>query len=141
MRGSMTAVVATLVGLGMLGTVMAQTQQAPSAPRSGPYSAPSRSDVPKEKQVEGTVSKVDPLANTVNVSAGLFGLRHATVQVADDTRIVVQGQPSKLTDINEGDKVKATYESRDGKNVARVIEVEKAPPAQRSSRASGSSTP
>jgi hypothetical protein len=57
--------------------------------------------VPKEKQVEGTVSKVDPLANTVNVSAGLFGLRHATVQVADDTRIVVQGQPSKLTDINE----------------------------------------
>jgi hypothetical protein len=137
----MTAIVTTLVGLAMVGTVMAQTQQSPSAPRSSPSSTPARTDMAKEKQVEGTVSKVDPLARTVNISAGLFGLRGATVQVADDTRILVQGQPSKLMDISEGDKVKATYESRDGKNLARSIEIEKKLPAQRSSRAPGSSTP
>jgi hypothetical protein len=137
MRGSVTASLAILAGLAMLGTVVAQAQQQPSAPLPAPPAATATPDVPKEKQVEGTVSKIDPLARTVGVSAGLFGLRGATVQVADDTQILVQGQPSRLTDIQPGDKVRASYEVRDGKNLARAIEVTERKTTQRSSRASG----
>ena len=71
----------------------------------------------------------------MGVSTGLFGLLGATVQVADDTQILVQGQPSKLTDIQQGDKVRASYEVRDGKNLARSIEVTQKKAQQRSSRA------
>ena len=129
MRGSVKASLATLIGLAMLGTVVAQAQQQPSARTTA--------DLLKEKHVEGTVSKVDPLARTVGVSSGLFGLLGATVQVADDTQILVQGQPSKLTDIQHGDKVRASYEVRDGKNLARSIEVTERKAPLRSSRASG----
>ena len=122
MRGRVAASLAILAGLVMLGTVVAQAQQQPSAPRPAPPAATATPDVPKEKQIEGTVSKIDPLARTVGVSAGLFGLRGATVQVADDTQILVQGQPSRLH-IQPGDKVRASYEVRDGKNLARAIEV------------------
>ncbi len=132
MRGSLAASLAILAGLVMLGTVVAQAQQQPSAPRPAPPAATATPDVPKEKQIEGTVSKIDPLARTVGVSAGLFGRRGATVQVADDTQILVQGQPSSLTD-----KVRASYEVRDGKNLARAIEVTERKTTQRSSRASG----
>ena len=137
MRGSVRASLATLIGLAMLGTVVAQAQQQPSAPRPAPPAARTTAELPKEKHVEGTVSKVDPLARTVGVSSGLFGLLGATVQVADDTQILVQGQPSKLTDIQHGDKVRASYEVRDGKNLARSIEVTERKAPQRSSRASG----
>ena len=137
MRGSVTATVAMLAGLVMLGTVVAQAQVQPSAPRPAPPAATATPEVQKDKQVEGTVSKVDPLGRTVGVSTGLFGLLGATVQVADDTQILVQGQPSKLTDIQQGDKVRASYEVRDGKNLARSIEVTQKKAQQRSSRASG----
>ena len=137
MRGSVTATVAMLAGLVMLGTVVAQAQVQPSAPRPAPPTATATPEFHKDKQVEGTVSKVDPLGRTVGVSTGLFGLLGATVQVADDTQILVQGQPSKLTDIQQGDKVRASYEVRDGKNLARSIEVTQKKAQQRSSRASG----
>src|SRR6185436_1192576 len=71
MRGSVKASLATLIGLAMLGTVVAQAQQQPSAPRPAPPAARTTADLPKEKHVEGTVSKVDPLARTVGVSSGL----------------------------------------------------------------------
>jgi Cu/Ag efflux protein CusF len=134
MRGSVTATVAMLAGLVMLGTVVAQAQVQPSSPRPAPPAA-TTPEVIKDKHVEGTVSKVDPLGRTVGVSTGLFGLLGATVQVADDTQILVQGQPSKLTDIQQGDKVRASYEVRDGKNLARSIEVTQKKAQQRSSRA------
>ena len=141
MRGTVTATVAMLAGLVMLGTVVAQAQVQPSAPRPAPPAATATPEVQKDKQVEGTVSKVDPLGRTVGVSTGLFGLLGATVQVADDTQILVQGQPSKLTDIQQGDKVRASYEVRDGKNLARSIEVTQKKAQQRSSRASLSADP
>jgi hypothetical protein len=137
MRGSVTASVAILAGLVMLGTAVAQPQQQPSAPRPAPPAATATPELPREKQVEGTVSKVDPLGRTVGVSTGLFGLLGATVQVADDTQILLKGQPSKLTDIRRGDKVRASYEVRDGKNLARSIEVTERKAPQRSSRAPG----
>ena len=39
------------------------------------------------------------------------------------SQIRVQGQPASLTEIKEGARVKAFYEVRDGKNVARMIDV------------------
>ena len=89
-----------------------------TAPRSAP--AP---EIPKERQIEGTVGKVDALGKTVGVSTGFFGLLGRTLQVDDGTLIRVQGQPASLTEIKEGARVKASYEVRDGKNVARMIDV------------------
>jgi Cu/Ag efflux protein CusF len=107
-----------LVGLAMLGAVTAQAQQ-PVPP--GPAAPPGRA--PQERQVAGTVSKVDPLEKTVAISSGLFGLLGATVRVADDTQIRVEGKPATLAEIREGAKVRASYEVRDGGNIAKSIEV------------------
>jgi hypothetical protein len=111
-------------------SLQAQPQQPGSqqpAPRSVPAPEPS-----KERQVEGTVSKVDAMEKTVGVSTGLFGLLGRTVQVDDATQIRVQGQPAPITEIKEGDRIKASYEVRDGKNVAKLIDVtaEKLPAAK-----------
>jgi Cu/Ag efflux protein CusF len=77
----------------------------------------------KPKEVEGTVKKVDPAARSVQVSSGLLGIFGATLEVTDQTKINVQGKDGSLADIREGAKVKASYESRDGKNVAKSIDV------------------
>ena len=126
MRRTIAFSVALLVGLAMIGTAAAQTAppttQRPMPPPGATPPAPPP-EMPKEKEVEGTVSKVDPLAKTVGVSSGLFGLMGATVQVADGTEIRVLGQRGTLADIKEGTRVKASYEVRDGKNLAKTIEV------------------
>ena len=114
-----------LVAIAMLvaSSVGAQ-QQTPNSqrPMPAPRSTPAP-EVPVERQVEGTVSKVDAMGKTVGVSTGFFGLLGKTLQVDDTTRIVVQGQPASLAQIQEGAKVKAAYEVRDGKNVAKMIDV------------------
>ncbi len=69
------------------------------------------------------MKKVDPATQTVQISAGLFGLLGRTLQVDDRTQIQVEGRQGTLADIREGTKVKAAYESRDGKNVATRIEI------------------
>ena len=63
------------------------------------------------------------MGKTVGVSTGLFGLLGRTLQVDDGTQIRVQGQPATLTEIKEGARIKAFFEVRDGKNVARLIDV------------------
>jgi hypothetical protein len=136
MRRRIAVSLVMLLGLTMMvGVAVAQTQQSappsPSAPSPGvqpPMTPPSGGaaptpGLPKEKHIEGTVSKVDPLAKTVGVSTGLFGLLGATVQVADDTKIVVQGQPATLSEIKTGARVRASYEVRDGKNLGKLIDV------------------
>src|SRR5262249_12598116 len=77
------------------------------------------------------------MSKTVGVSTGLFGLLGTTVQVDDGTKIRVQSQPASVTEIREGDSVKASYEVRDGKNIAKMIDVtaEKLEPATPSSPA------
>jgi Cu/Ag efflux protein CusF len=106
---------------------VAQTQAPSSSPpsSSAPASPPpaAKSDVSKTKEVEGTVKKVDAASKEVKVSSGLLGLFGATLQVTDETKINVQGKEGKLADLQEGAKVKAAYESRDGKNVAKSIDV------------------
>jgi Cu/Ag efflux protein CusF len=105
---------------------LAQTQ-APAPPGSAPRPAPGAGAVapekPTTKEVEGTVKKVDQAARSVQVSSGLLGIFGATLEVTDETKIHVQGKDGSLSDIREGAKVKASYESRDGKNVAKSIDV------------------
>ena len=66
---------------------------------------------------------MDPATKSVQVSSGLLGIFGATLEVTDETKINVQGKDGSLADIREGARVKASYESRDGKNVAKSIDV------------------
>ena len=109
--------------------VMAQTAPisppAPASPRApGPADlpAPRTPSPPQEKLIDGSVKKVDPAAKTVQVGwfLGLFG---TTLEVTGDTHIAVGGTKASLLDIREGDRVKASYEAREGKNIAKSIEV------------------
>lgn len=102
---------------------MAQTQTAPPAPARPAPAAPATPSVERPKEVEGTVKKVDAATRSVQVSSGLLGLFGATLEVTDETKISVQGRGGSIADLREGAKVKAAYESRDGKNVATSIDV------------------
>jgi Cu/Ag efflux protein CusF len=115
------ASIAALLAL-VVAPALAQTQT-PAPPGSAPRPAPEKSMPDKPKEVEGTVKKVDPATKSVQVSSGLLGIFGATLEVTDETKINVQGKDGSLADIREGAKVKASYESRDGKNVAKSIDV------------------
>ena len=109
--------------------VMAQT--APPAPPAsaapGPTDQPSAMtpSPPEEKLIDGPVKQVDPVAKTVKVG-WFLGLLSTTLEVTDDTQIAVGGMKASLQDIQEGARVKAAYEARDGKYVAKSIETEQA---------------
>jgi len=120
---------------------------APSAPadsglRQAPSPAPS---VPVTKVIDGPVKDVDPAAKTVEVG-WLLGFLSTTLEVTDDTQIAIDGEKGSLDRIHEGDQVKASYEARDGKNLAKAIEVTQpekesmpskaAPPARESPQSS-----
>jgi hypothetical protein len=115
----------------ILGPVMAQTQEpmkAPPVPGVGGGGMPPAPPAPAEpriKEVEGTVKKIDALGKSLQVSY-MLGLLGATLQVTDETDIQVQGRRASLTDLRERARVKASYETRDGKNVAKAIEVKSA---------------
>ena len=100
---------------------------APSAPaESGLKPAPSEApNVSMTKVIDGPVKKVDPAAKTVKVG-WLLGLLSTTLEVNDDTRIAVEGEKGSLDRIHEGDEVRASYEVRDGKNLAKAIDVTQA---------------
>jgi len=112
----------------------AQTQMPPPAP-----AAPAS---PTPASLEGTVKKVDHNAKTVLVSSGLFGLFGRTLEVTGDTQIQVEGRQATLTDIQEGAKVKASYEWRGGKKIATRLDVMPAPqPAAKSPADPGAPKP
>lgn len=122
--------VATLVTVTALmfgaGPAMAQSPQ-PVPPGSPGASGPRTTLA----SVEGTVRKVDPAAGKVQVSSGLFGLFGTTLDVTSDTQIQVEGRQTSLADIREGDKVKASYEVREGQSIAKSIRVTPAPESRR----------
>jgi len=116
--------VASIVALLALVVAPALAQsQAPAPPSATPRPMPEKAMPEKAKEVEGTVKKVDPATKSVQVSSGLLGIFGATLEVTDQTKINVQGKDGSLADIREGARVKASYESRDGKNVATSIDV------------------
>lgn len=119
MRRFLNVLVLTGVIVGLAaGPAMAQGLGTPP-PGAG---APGAEAVPREKQVEGPVKKVDPAAKTVQVG-WFLGLFRTTLQVNDDTQIMADGRKGSLEDIREGAKVKAAYELREGKYIAKSIEV------------------
>jgi hypothetical protein len=99
------------------GWVQAQMPASPAAPAS-----------PIASSLEGTVKKVDTSTGMVRVSSGIFGLFPRTLEVTSETQVQIEGRQGTLMDIQEGSKVKAAYEVRQGKNVATRLEVV-APPA------------
>jgi len=105
----------------------AQTTSPPGSPGASGLSPGAMPSPPMEQSVDGSVKKVDQASNTVQVGR-LFGLLSTTLAVTDDTQIAVEGAKGSLMDIQEGDKVKAAYEVRDGKNIAKSIEVTHAEP-------------
>jgi Cu/Ag efflux protein CusF len=127
----MTRFTGSLVTVATVLTWMLVTPAHPQTTSSGPAPLPGASpaqeapaqEAPKDKQVEGTIKKVDPMTKTVEVSSGIFNLFGATLQVGDETQIRVDGRQESLVGVREGAKVKASYEVRDGKNVAKSIEV------------------
>lgn len=100
----------------------------PAAPRAAQGTPPPMpASPPQAKVMDGPVKQVDPLGKTIAVG-WLFGLLSTTLDVTEDTRIAVEGATGSLQDIREGDVVKASYEVRDGKNIAKAIEVTEAEP-------------
>ena len=100
----------------------------PTTPRAAQGTPPPMSaSPPQAKVMDGPVKQVDPLGKTVRVG-WLFGLMSTTLDVTEETRIAVEGATGSLQDIREGDVVKAAYEARDGKNIAKAIEVTEAEP-------------
>ncbi len=132
MKNVLKLVLATAVVLSLTAPLaMAQVAPAPSpgAPSAGsappPSAMPSTSpnaNVPREQTISGPVKGVDPMAKTVKVGR-LMGLFSKTLQVDDNTQIDVHGSKASLTDIREGDQVKASYESRNGEDIAKSIDV------------------
>ena len=110
---------AALVAL-MLGAGPAMGQF--PAPQAGSPETP-RAPAPSVSSLEGTVKKVDHEAGKVEVAAGWFGFFGRTLDVTPGTQIRVEGRPGALTEIREGDKVRAAYEVREGLSIARSINV------------------
>ena len=133
LRTSRNAGLATSIALGLtLGTFPA-TAQAPAAPADSPAAVPAPGNPTNSAEMlersgkieilEGSVKQVDPGAGTLQVIAGPLGVMSRTLEVGEDTQIAVDGRQATLADLQEGSKVKAAYQSRDGKHVATRIEV------------------
>jgi hypothetical protein len=140
MRYMTVAAAVALILVLAAGPVLAQVgRPAPVIPGAppAPSGVPPADKPPVEKittgMLEGAVKKVDPGAGELHVSSGLFGVFRKTLEVSNDTEIQMNGQKGTLADLREGETVKASYESRDGKNFATRIEAmpaeEKAPRA------------
>jgi hypothetical protein len=121
----------------------AVAQTAPNQPGAPPGLAdpglrvappPVASMPPMEQFIDGPVKGVDSGEKTVRVG-WFFGLLSTTLEVTDDTHIAIDGATGSLDMIREGDRVEATYEAKDGKNVARAIDVTHAESAARPSGA------
>ena len=104
---------------------LAQMQQTAPSPAAVPPPvtvAPTDTKTTTD-QLEGSVKNVDLGAGTLQVSYGPLGLFRRTIEVPDNTVIRVEGRQATLADIREGEKVRASYERRETKNVATRVEV------------------
>ena len=67
--------------------------------------------------MEGKIQSIDTASKEIVLDDG-------TKLVLDDsTNIMVEGKAGNLEDLKEGAKVKASYDEKDGKNVAASLEV------------------
>jgi hypothetical protein len=130
-----------IIAVGLVAALLAVVEMAlAQQPVPRPDPRPQQQD-PVARDLTGTVKKVDPAGRTVHVSSGRLGIFSTTLMVTDDTRIQVQGRDGALTDIQEGANVKASYEIRDGRSVAKSLDVTLAPaPASKPSPSSPPAT-
>ena len=68
-------------------------------------------------EMEGTIQSIDTAGKEIVLSDG------TTLVCDDSTNIMVEGKEGKLDDLKEGAKVKASYEEKDGKNMAATLDV------------------
>lgn len=68
-------------------------------------------------EMEGKIQSVDPMNKEIVLEGG------TKLAVDDSTSIMLEGKEGKLEELKEGAKVKASYEEKDGKNVAAKLEV------------------
>ena len=73
--------------------------------------------------VEGPVRKVDIETGTIQISSGPLGLVGRTLQLSEDTLVKVGDREASVTEILEGSKVTAYYETRNRKYVATYIDL------------------
>jgi len=123
-RSAKLSMACSIIVLVAAGSVWAQVQR----PMPTPPIAPAHPATPAAGSLEGQVKTVDLTEGTVRVATGWFGLLRRTLSVTSDTQVQVDGRQGSLMDVSEGAQVKASYEVRDGKNIATHIAV--TPPAQ-----------
>lgn len=117
-----------VIALSLLVGALADAQTQPPL-RQHPQGPPAP---PAAHEVQGTIQRVDPGARSVQISSGLFGIFGSTLMVTGDTWIEVAGKQAKLIELRPGDKVQASYEVHNGRNIATTIVAmpEARPPAE-----------
>ena len=70
-------------------------------------------------EMEGMIKSVDTVTKEVSFDNGV------TLVMDESATITIEGTEAKLEDLKEGARVKASYEEKDGKNVAEKVEVSK----------------
>ena len=68
-------------------------------------------------ELEGKIQAINPMTKKILLDNG------ATLTTNDDTTITIEGKPSRFQAVKEGTKVKASYEEKDGKNMAITLDV------------------
>ena len=68
-------------------------------------------------EMEGKIQSIDTASKELVLDNG------SKLVWDDSTTIAMEGQQGKLEDLKQGAKVKASYEEKDGKNVAAKLEV------------------
>ncbi len=108
-----------------LGAALVASPAAAQAPPAAPADSPAAAPAPGKPtgMLEGSVKKVDPGGGTLQVSAGPLGIFGRTLEVNGNTQIQIEGRQGTVADLQEGAKIKASYETREGKNIATRIEV------------------
>ncbi len=100
-------------------TASAQAPPPPAADSPAVVPAPGK----PTGMLEGSVKKLDPGRGALQVSSGPLGILARTLEVNSNTQIQVEGRQGSIRDLQEGARIKASYEERDGKNIATRIEV------------------
>jgi hypothetical protein len=84
---------------------------------SGIAARPSEGD---PQRVEGTITQIESTRTERGIHVG-----DVQLWIQPNTAILVSCEPALTSDLQQGMRVKAAYEVKDGRNVARVIEAAK----------------
>ena len=68
-------------------------------------------------EVEGRIEAINPMSKKILLDNGL------ALATSDDTTITIEGKPSGFRSVKEGGKVKASFEPKDGQNLAITLDV------------------